>query len=103
MQRLETYRIEIEWIVAELCRSIPDSIVISSIQLSRERRLVIKGTAKNPKDIFVLADALRKSERFAAVNPERTEPAQGGGFAIGAELLGVNMLPSSAGRGAQWR
>jgi hypothetical protein len=103
MQRLEAYRIEVEGIVAELCRSIPDSIVISSIQLSRERRLVIKGTAKNPKDIFVLADALRKTERFAAVNPERTEPAQGGGFAIGAELVGVNMLPSSAGRGGQWR
>jgi hypothetical protein len=99
MQRLETYRIDVEGVVADLCRAIPDSIVISSIQLSRERRLVLKGTAKNPKDIFALADALRKGERFVAVNPERTEPGQGGGFTISAELVGVNALPSPVRRG----
>ncbi len=103
MQRLQTYRIDVEALVADLCRPIPDSIVISSIALSRERRFVIKGTAKDPKAIFALADALRKSDRFAAVNPERTEPAQGGGFTISAELVGVKKLPSFAGRGRPWR
>ncbi len=103
MQRLETYRIDVEGIVADLCRPIPDSIVISSIQLSRGRRLVFKGTSKDPKAIFALADALRKSDRFAAVNPEGTEPARGGGFTISAELVGVNTLPSSGRRGGQWR
>ena len=103
MQRLERYRIDVEGIVADLCRPIPDSIVISSIQLSRGRRLVFKGTSKDPKAIFALADALRKSDRFAAVNPEGTEPARGGGFTISAELVGVNTLPSSGGRGGRWR
>ena len=101
MQRLKTYRLDVQGIVTDLCRPIPDSIVISSIQLSRKRRFVIKGTAKDAKAIFTLADALRKSDRFGTVNPERTEPAQGGGFTISAELVGVSQLPSFSQRGAR--
>ncbi len=100
MQRLETYRIDVESIVADLCRPVPDTIVISSIQLSRDRRLLIKGKSKDPKAIFALADALRKGDRFTAVNPEGTEPE--GGFTISAELVGVQVFPSAAG-GVPWR
>ena len=103
MQRLETYRIDVEGIVADLCRPVPNSIVISSIRLARDRRLTIKGTARKPKAIFALADALRQGGRFTAVNPERTEPAHGGGFTITAELVGVNQLPAFAGGGGLWR
>lgn len=103
MQRLETYRIDVEGIIADLCGPIPDSITLSSIQLARDKRLVIKGKSRNPKAIFALADALRKSQRFAAVNPEGTEPAQGGGFTISAEIVDLSPLPAFAGRGGPWR
>jgi len=103
MQRLRTYRIDVEGIVAEVCKQVPDSVVLSTIQLSRDRRFIIKGTAGDPKAVFALADALRKCNRLSSVSPERTEPGQGGGFTLSAELVGVNKLPSQGGRGASWR
>jgi len=103
MQRLEKYRIDVEGIFADLCRPIPAKMVISSIQLSRGRRLVIKGTTKDAKAIAKLADALRESGRFAAVYPERVEPARGGGFTISADLVQVKPFPSIAGGTRRWR
>lgn len=103
MQRLQAYRIDVERIVGEVAQAVPDSIVLSSIQLSRERKLVIKGTAKDPKAAYALAEALRKCSRFQAVNPERTEPGQGGTFTISMEVSGVNPLVASGKRGGTWR
>ncbi|HSA25126.1 MAG TPA: hypothetical protein P5159_01235 [Phycisphaerae bacterium] len=97
--RLEKYRIDVEGTIADLCRVVPDSIVISSIQLSREQRLVIKGTASDPKAIFKLADDLRTGERFASVNPERSEPGQGGSFTLTADLADVRRLTAGLPRG----
>ncbi len=104
MQRLKTYRIDVEAVMADLCRPIPQSMLISSIRFTRDRRLVIQGTTKKSKSVFELADALRKSDRLTAVNPERTEPAQGGGFTISAQLVGTKKLPSLTGEGQRpWR
>ena len=102
MQRLEKYRIDVEGIMAALTAALPDSLIISSVQVARERRLTVKGTAKDPKAIFTFADALRKSDRFASVQPERTEPGQGGSFTITAELTHVEKLTSSGRRGGRW-
>lgn len=106
MQRLESYRIDIEGIVAELSRTIPPSVVVSSMQISRERRLVIKATSGDPKAIYTWAEALRKNERFSTVNPERIAPGQapgqGGEFTITADLTGVQKLTTVSGRGAAW-
>ncbi len=99
MQRLRTYRIDVELIAANLANPIPNSIVITSIQLSRGRRFVVKGIAKSPKAIFELVNALREGDLFTAVTLERTEPARGGGFTISAELVGVNTFPSYSPRG----
>ncbi len=99
LQRLERYRIDVEAVMADLCRAAPDSIVLSSIQLVRGQRIVIKGTCGDPKAVFRFADDLRKSSRFASVNPERTEPGQGGGFTLSAELTGVQKFSSAFGRG----
>jgi Tfp pilus assembly protein PilN len=101
LQRVQTYRVDVEGLMAELCRPVPDGIILSSIQLSRDGRLVIKGISGDPGAIFTLADALRKSARFAGVNPERTEPGQGGAFTISADLVGVSRLPSFATRGGR--
>ncbi len=102
MQRLQTYRIDIEEIVGDLVQAMPDSITVTSFQVSRDHRMVIKGTAKDPKDIFTLADALRNGARFREVNPERTEPAQGGAFTISAEVTGINPLVAGTERGGSW-
>lgn len=99
LQRLEKYRIDVEGTIADLCKVVPDSIIISSIHLSREQKLVIKGTASDPKAFFKLADDLRTGERFASVNPERSEPGQGGSFTLTAELADVKKLTASLGRG----
>ncbi|MHC4796037.1 MAG: hypothetical protein ACYTF1_05280 [Planctomycetota bacterium] len=101
-QRLEKYRVDVEGIIADLCKAIPESMVITSIQLSRDQRMVIKGTAGDPKTIFALADALRKGDRFATVNPERTDLAKGGGFTITTELVGIEQSTSSSQRGGRW-
>ncbi len=103
MQRLQRYRLDVEGIVAEICRTIPDPVLVSSVQLSRERRLIIKGTSKDPKAVFTFADALRKSPRFVAVNPERAAPTQGGDFTVSAELTGVEKLAAAGVRGGTWR
>lgn len=103
MRRLERYRIDVEGIMAELSRTIPPGVIITCVQLSREHRLVLRGTSGDPKAIFTWADALRKRPRFATVNPERTAPAQGGDFTITAELSGVEKLSTVSGRGGGWR
>ncbi len=92
MQRLERYRIDVEGIAAELSRTIPPSVVTTSVQVARDRRLVIKGTSGDPKAIYNWVEALRKSQRFATVNPERSAPGQGGDFTISAEINGVQKL-----------
>lgn len=102
MQRLQTYRLDMEKTFAELAQTMPDTIVLSSVQLSRQGRMVIKGAAKDPKAIFTLADALRKSKRFQDVNWDRAEPAQGGTFTISMEVAGVNPLNQTAPRGGKW-
>jgi len=98
-QRLEKYRIDVEAIVADMCKAIPESMVITSIQLRRDRRMEIKGTAGDPKTIFALADALRKGNRFATVNPGRTDLGKGGGFTITTDLVGIRQFTSSGRRG----
>lgn len=103
MLRLEGYRIDVEGITAELCRTIPPSVIVQSVQIARERRLSIKGTSGDAKAIYAWVDALRKSNRFSAVNPERTAPGQGGDFTITADLNGVQKLTATSGRGGTWR
>jgi hypothetical protein len=101
--RLEAYRIDVEGVLVDICRAMPDNIVISSIQLSREKKLLIRGTAKDPKAVFGFADTLRKSHRLSEVQPEQTEPGRGGGFTVSAELVGVKSLNALSGRGIQWK
>jgi Tfp pilus assembly protein PilN len=102
MQRLQTYRVDVEKTVAALAAVVPDTIVLSSIQMSRESRMVVKGTAKDPKAVFALADALRKSKRFQDVNWDRAEQGQGGTFTISMEVAGVSSLNPSGPRGGKW-
>lgn len=101
MQRLERYRIDVEAICSDICAAVKDPITLTSLQLSRERRLTIKGNSKDPKLIYTFADDLRKSPRFAAVNPERAAPGQGGDFTITLELAGVEKFSSPGLRGAR--
>jgi Tfp pilus assembly protein PilN len=106
VERLEKYRIPVEDITAELIEVLPDSVILSSLQLSRERRLILKGKANDFKALFTFADGLRKSTHFASVSPERTEggePGQGGSFTITVDLAQVEKLTSLTGRGARWR
>ena len=98
MKRLETYRLDIERIVGALSNPLPDGIVLTSLTLSRERNLTLKGTAQPPKLIFALADALRKSPRFREVRPGRTNLGEGGGFTLTAELVDVRKLQPSRRR-----
>jgi Tfp pilus assembly PilM family ATPase len=100
MQRLQTYRIDIEAVAADLCRCLPKEIVISSIQLARDRRLIVRGTASDPKVIAKWAEDLAKGDRFANVYPQRTEPDRGGGFTLTAELAGIESFNEA---GAPWR
>jgi hypothetical protein len=102
MQRLQTYRLDAENTFAELAQVMPATIVLSSVQFSRQGRMVLKGTAKDPKAIFTLADALRKSKRFQDVNWDRAEPAQGGTFIISMDIAGTNPLNQAAPRGGKW-
>lgn len=101
LERIYRYRIDVEDAAAALGVDVPNNIVLSSLTVSRDRRLVIKGATQNPKAIFEFADKLRGSDRFANVQPERAAPAQGGDFTISAELTRVQPLP--AGGGARWR
>ncbi len=103
LQRLAKYRVNALGVVLDICRALPDSIVITSIQLSREQKLVLKGTSRDPKAVFSFADTLRKSNRLAAINPERTEPGQGGGFTITAQLIGVQKISTISERSSLWK
>jgi len=100
-QRLRDYRIDVEDICATVCAAMKDSITLTSLQLSREHRLTIKGTTKDPKAIFAFADELRKSAKFKNLNPERTSPGQGGDFVISVELTGVKKFSTPALRGGK--
>lgn len=99
MSRLERYRIDVESIVSEVVRVVPDSVILTSVNLSRERRLTIKATGTDPKAGYALADALRKSPRFANVNPER---ASGNEFTLSADVIGVQKI-STVSRGGTWK
>ncbi len=103
MQRLERYRIDVEGVVAAICPQIPENMVLTSVNLSRERALTISGTSSDPKAIFSLVENLRKSSRFASVQPGRTEPGKGGAFTITAELAGVQKLTTAGERGGRWK
>ena len=103
MERIRAYRMDVEGIMADLCAPIPGSIVISSVQLSRERGLVIKGTAGNPKEVFKLAGDLQSSQRFSNVQPGRTEPGRSNAFTITADVTGITKLSSASARGGRWR
>lgn len=101
VNRLKQYRINVEAICADVARAIKDPITLTALQLSRERRLVIKGNSKEPNAVFTLADDLRKSTRFRNVNPERAAPGQGGDFTITAELTDVEKFSQPAWGGAR--
>jgi hypothetical protein len=103
LQRLVKYRVNALGVVLDICRALPDSIVIASIQLSREQKLVLKGTSKDPGAVFSFADTLRKSNRLTAINPERTEPGQGGGFTLTAQLIDIQKISTIKERGGQWK
>ncbi|HEX2922533.1 MAG TPA: PilN domain-containing protein [Chloroflexota bacterium] len=103
MQRLQAYRVDIEKVFSELGQVMPDNIVVSTAQFSRESRMIIKGTAKDPKAVFTLAEALRKSKRFRDVNWDRAEPGQGGTFIISMEVAGMTSLNPQRQGGVKWR
>jgi hypothetical protein len=100
-KRLRLYRIDVEGIMVDICRAVPNNVVISAIQLSREHRLTIRGTAKDPKAIFTFVDTLRKSKRLTNINPEAIEPNKGG-FTLTAEMTGTRTLNSRGSRGETW-
>ena len=77
-------------------------IVISGIQVSRENKVSIRGTTKDPKAIFTFVDTLRKSNRLSHINPENIEIDKGG-FMVSAELVGVRKLSSPAMGGESWK
>jgi hypothetical protein len=103
LSRLEAYRIDVERIVAALCLFTPDSIIISSLSISREKRMTLKGTAQDAKAIFTLTEALENDSRFNAVTPEQTAAGKEKTFTLTAELPGVTKLTTATGRGASWR
>jgi Tfp pilus assembly PilM family ATPase len=100
-KRLRMYRIDVEGILVDISRAVPNTIVISSIQLSREHRLTISGTTKDPKAIFTFVDTLRKSKRLANINPENIEQNKGS-FTLIAEMAGVKKLNERGTRGESW-
>jgi hypothetical protein len=100
-KRLRMYRIDVEGILVDISRAVPNTIVISSIQLSREHRLTISGTTKDPKAIFTFVDTLRKSKRLANINPENIEQNKGS-FTLIAEMAGVKKLNERSTRGESW-
>lgn len=101
MQRLNTYRIPVETITADVCRAVKPAITLSSLQLARGQRMTIKGTAKDPKAVFTFADDLRKSGKFKNLKLERTAPAQGGEFVISVELADVKAFSAPGLRGGR--
>lgn len=103
MARIDTYRIDAETVVAHLCARIPNGITLTSIQLTRENGLAVKGTAGDPKDVFKWADDLRADALFADVRPGRTEPGRGGSFTMTADVPGIQKLSAVRGGGDRWR
>lgn len=95
MRRLEKYRIDPEGILADLCPHVPPGMILSSIQLSRDRRLVIRGVCPDAKAVFAFAQAMLDGDRFDQVHPERSEPGQGGAFTITAHVTSVREFPSN--------
>jgi hypothetical protein len=100
-KRLKLYRIDVEGILVDISRAVPNTIVISSIQLSREHRLTIRGTTKDPKAIFTFVDTLRKSKRLTNINPENIEQNKGS-FTLIAEMTGARKLNTRSARGELW-
>ncbi|GMV98568.1 MAG: hypothetical protein AMXMBFR83_29170 [Phycisphaerae bacterium] len=96
MNRLKTYRIDVEGICGAVVKAVKDPVTLTGLQLSREHRLTLKGKSSDPRAVFTLADDLRASGRFKDVNPERASPAQGGDFTITAELVGVEKFSTPA-------
>jgi hypothetical protein len=103
LHQLSKYRIDVEAILGDIVTAVPDPIVITSIQMGREQKLTIKGTAGDPKTVFAMVEALRKSTRVCRINPERIEPTPGGAFVISAELTDVAKVSSMATRGDAWK
>jgi len=100
LERIRAWRVDVERVVAELCAKIPPDMVISSLQLSRERGLTVKGTCGDTQKIYKLVEDLRKSPRFSNVQPGRTEPGRGGAFTITADIEGTRKLTTvTGGRG----
>ncbi len=102
VERIKKYRLNVEGIMIDICRALPNEIVISGIQLSREHKLIIRGTAKDPKAIFSFVDTLRKSSRLSNINPENIE-IQKGEFTVSAEMVGAMKFTSPAERGMRWK
>lgn len=101
LERIRTWRLDVPGIVADLCAKVPGDVVISSVQMAREKSLVIKGTCGDPQKVYKLVEDLRVSKRFANVQPGRTEPGRGGAFTVTAELTGVRKVTAS--EGGRWR
>ena len=102
MERIHAYRINVEDVFARVCAQMPNSVVVSSIQLTREQGLVIKGTSEDAKALFKWVDALRQDPRLTEVQPGRTEPGKGGSFTLTAEVVGVQRLAGGRRGGARW-
>lgn len=101
MERINTYRINVEDVVARICAQMPNSVLVSSIQLTREQGLVIKGTCGDSKALFKWVDALRQDPRLDQIQPGRTEPGKGGGFTLTAQVVGTQRLAGGRQRGAR--
>jgi hypothetical protein len=99
MQRLERFRIDILRLVTNIAAPVPNGIILTNIQISRERGLLLKGKSPSPQAAYQLADALRECPRFDRVNPESIG---GGEFVIRADIVDLQPLPALNG-GPQWR
>lgn len=101
LERTRAWRMDVQAIMAELCAKLPGDVVIASVQLSREKGLVLKGTCGDSKKVYKLVEDLRGCKRFENVQPGRTEPGRGGAFTITAGLADVRKI--TTGQGGRWR